>query len=493
MWNDLTMQQRADIISDAVKAGITNIEDIRKVYNDTTTPTEREIFSDGGWLNTAKTFIRRNEGFLAKPYADGPKGTGWRSVGYGFNDSGFRDKYPQGISKVYEKGITRAQAEKELDYILGNITSHLKKVYGNKWETFNDNQKAAIIDTYYQRPASVVGKNSAFLRAIQKGDPNAIGYLGVKGYDKRNKDRRALFGKPSFNIGYAEATPEITPQSLPQEQAISQNVAPAKQSLPLLLSPQYNDVVNAPQMEQLPDLALSPMPTREQLYIDYSPILLSRKPSSQKISKSIIPSYQDPYSIYDIVDNFYSTNKFSGGGALDEDSYPSRVASDVGEFAVGMVPIVGAGYDIYQAIKDPSWANIGIATASTLLDVANLASGGTAAAGVGAGKAALKAAIKGIGRQSLKQFGKNVVKAATTSVKDQVVGRATKQIAQQKAIEQGSNKVTHSMIRSAKREANQQVKKLFLKDIKQDAAEQFLFNTGQMGFQTENGRFIWQR
>ena len=311
MWDDLTMQQRADIISNAVKAGITNIEDIRKFYSAISTESEdEETFSDGGWLNTAKTFIKGNEGFRAKPYADGPKGTGWRSVGYGFNDSGFRAKYPQGVSKAYEKGITRAQAEKELDYILGNMTSHLKKVYGSKWNSFNDNQKAAIIDTYYQSPVSVVGKSSAFLRAVRKGDPNAVNYLGVRGYDKRNKDRRALFGAPSSNMGYKTAPSEITLQSLPQEQVISKNVTSAEQSLPLLLSPQYNDVINAPQMEQLPNLALSPIPTiGEQSYMDYiTPILLPRKSFSQKASKPVIPRHQDPYSIYDIVDNFYGTN-----------------------------------------------------------------------------------------------------------------------------------------------------------------------------------------
>ena len=163
------------------------------------------IVSTGNYLDIAKAHIRNNEGWSPKPVADGPKNTGWRSVGYGFNDSGFRAKYPQGISKAYENGITKAQAEQELDYILGNMDSHLRRVYGSKWNNFNDNQKAAILDTYYQRPASVVGGNSAFYNAVMRGDNNAVNYLGVAGYNTRNNDRRKLFSSTTTGI------PEMQP------------------------------------------------------------------------------------------------------------------------------------------------------------------------------------------------------------------------------------------------------------------------------------------
>ena len=69
------------------------------------------IVSTGNYLDIPKAHIRNNEVWSPMPVADGPKNTGWRSVGYGFNDSGFRAKYPQGISKAYENGITKAQAE----------------------------------------------------------------------------------------------------------------------------------------------------------------------------------------------------------------------------------------------------------------------------------------------------------------------------------------------------------------------------------------------
>lgn len=164
------------------------------------------IVSSGNYLDIAKAHIRNNEGWSPMPVADGPKNTGWRSVGYGFNDSGFRAKYPQGISKAYENGITKAQAEQELDYILGNMDSHLRRVYGSKWNSFNDNQKAAILDTYYQRPASVVGRNSAFYNAVMRGDNNAVNYLGVAGYNTRNNDRRKLFSSTAPQMPEATQT-----------------------------------------------------------------------------------------------------------------------------------------------------------------------------------------------------------------------------------------------------------------------------------------------
>ena len=149
------------------------------------------LFGDGSYMSKAKSLIKNNEGWRATPYKDAPAGKSWRSVGYGFNDSGFRDRYPEGISKHYEKGITKAQAEKELDYYLGKAEKTLKGIYGKQWDRFNDNQKAAILDTYYQRPASV-GKGSSFYNAVKAGK-DGTNYLGVSGYGKRNKGRREMF------------------------------------------------------------------------------------------------------------------------------------------------------------------------------------------------------------------------------------------------------------------------------------------------------------
>lgn len=160
--------------------------------SDTYGANKANIHDKGGYLSQAKALIRQNEGWRDKPYSDSPKGKNWRSVGYGFNDSGFRDKYPEGISKHYEHGITKKQAEEELDYFLNKAEKQLKSIYGKQWNDFSDSQKAAILDTYYQRPASV-GKSSRFYKAVTAGE-DAGRYLGVAGYNKRNKVRQDIFG-----------------------------------------------------------------------------------------------------------------------------------------------------------------------------------------------------------------------------------------------------------------------------------------------------------
>jgi len=177
----------------------------------------QEIFNDGDYINIAKDYIRRNESFRRMSYADAPKGKNWRSTGYGFNDSGFWSKYPGGISKYYDArgGITEAEAEQELEWILRNSTiPYLERTYGSSWNNFTPQQKAAIIDTAYQSP-NAVGNKSRFYRAIIQGDPNAINYLGVTGYDKRNNIRRSLYNSRTM--------PNITP--IQQQQTIPDNLA----------------------------------------------------------------------------------------------------------------------------------------------------------------------------------------------------------------------------------------------------------------------------
>ena len=148
------------------------------------------LFGGGSYLERAKNLIKSNEGWKSTPYKDSPEGKTWRSVGYGFNDSGFYDKYPEGISKHYEKGITKAQAEEELNWYLNRADRHLRKMYGSKWDTFTDGQKAAILDTYYQRPASVA-KGSVFYGNVMSGKGSMT--PGVSGYSERNRKRKKAF------------------------------------------------------------------------------------------------------------------------------------------------------------------------------------------------------------------------------------------------------------------------------------------------------------
>ncbi len=188
-WDSLSMPEKAEMMKVAIRNGITTLPEIRKAYNEFAEG--GNLFAEGSYMEQAKSLIRKNEGWSAKPYKDAPTGRTWRSVGYGFNDSGFRDKYPEGISKHYEHGITRAQAEEELNHYLYKAERTLKGIYGKQWNAFTDGQKAAILDTYYQRPASV-GNDSAFYKAVRAGK-DATNYLGVNGYEKRNKGRREAF------------------------------------------------------------------------------------------------------------------------------------------------------------------------------------------------------------------------------------------------------------------------------------------------------------
>lgn len=52
MWNDLTMQQRADVISMAVKAGMRDMKSIKSFYDETSRSRRFEngghLFADGG-------------------------------------------------------------------------------------------------------------------------------------------------------------------------------------------------------------------------------------------------------------------------------------------------------------------------------------------------------------------------------------------------------------------------------------------------------------
>lgn len=204
MWSDLTMRQRAFLISQGVRAGIGSANTIKKLYNEQ----QRKQLDGGGfidkqgnplsWIDVAKAVIKSNEGWREFPYADGP---GLRSVGWGFNDSGFRTKYKNGISSFYENGITKEQAERELNWYLGNAINDLKRTYGSLWDTFSDSQRVAILDSYYQQPASVL-KKSKFFNAINHDRDNAYKYLGVNGYDQRNEIRRHYFtntGEMSMN------------------------------------------------------------------------------------------------------------------------------------------------------------------------------------------------------------------------------------------------------------------------------------------------------
>lgn len=225
-WDNLTLPEKSSFIGIAAKRGFTDIDTIKNFYKELfeaplistiedtivdkqvqyNRPIYRNVFADGGYLGKAKALIKENESFSELPYTDAPNGKTWQSVGWGFNDSGFSDKYPEGISKHYKNGITTEQAESELNWYLARADKHLKSVYGPVWDSLDDNKKAAIMDTYYQRPASVLN-GSKFYDSFMAGDENAVNNLGVKGYDKRNTYRQNVYSNTQRAI--YEQLPEL--------------------------------------------------------------------------------------------------------------------------------------------------------------------------------------------------------------------------------------------------------------------------------------------
>jgi len=263
-WDALSMAEKSEMMKVAVQNGITNLDDIRKEYNE---------FAEGGYFAKAKSLIKKNEGWMSKPYKDAPEGKSWRSVGYGFNDSGFYDKYPEGISRHYENGITKAQAEQELSYILNKADKHLRSIYGKQWDSFNDNQKAAIMDTYYQRPASV-GKKSAFYNAVKSGK-DASKYLGVKGFADRNKKRQSVFGG-----GAVPMVADSIDTSLPQEVALQPIVENIPEFIPL--NPQaFNMTLPT---YQRPELTFEEPVVQETPVSPYSPEEIERQERAEGLT-----------------------------------------------------------------------------------------------------------------------------------------------------------------------------------------------------------------
>ena len=187
--------------------------------------------ADGGFINTFKDggkpvsfnsiadMIKAHEGFRATPYKDGRnKKTGeqWYSVGYGFNDSGIHHN----IGKKYiGKQMTRKEADNLLQGYITHLQGTLKKTLGDKiYNSLTPGQMMAYIDTGYQRPATMI--NAAKLHRKTGNINNVANALAVKGYDKRNANRRnAFLGNISINQqNIPEYQEVIQPVQIPQIQ-----------------------------------------------------------------------------------------------------------------------------------------------------------------------------------------------------------------------------------------------------------------------------------
>ncbi len=171
------------------------------------------VLASGGdvWkagVNIAKDIIKRNEGWRSATYKDH---LGNSTIGYGFTNAGFRERYKDGITNSYPHGMSKQQAEQELDWYLNRAASTLRNVYGDT--PLNANQVASILDTYYQSPIAV-SRGSRFHKAVMAGDKNAVNYLGVKGYDKRNNIRKSVYAGGNYNLPKVNTQQVAVPDAL---------------------------------------------------------------------------------------------------------------------------------------------------------------------------------------------------------------------------------------------------------------------------------------
>lgn len=190
----------------------------------------------GGAVNIAKGLIKKNEGWRDHTYqnrGDVP------TIGWGFTDMGFRSKYKEGINRHYKGKMTPKQAETELGWFLSRAANNLEKIYG---DNLSDTQKAAILDTYYQRPGTV-SKNSAFYRSLKNGNNNASNYLSVPGSSNRNIIRQSLFNNMNISTPSYYTNPvDNTRVQKPVIPDTSQNeLHPVTNNIPQL--PAFNDIL----------------------------------------------------------------------------------------------------------------------------------------------------------------------------------------------------------------------------------------------------------
>lgn len=140
-----------------------------------------KLFAPGGYTDVA-SMIKAHEGFSPTAYKDGNS----QSIGYGFYKHGLA----QGID--FNKRMSRQEADAILDSNINKLKMQLRDVLGPElYNSLTPGQLMGYIDTGYQRPATMVKAAKIHKRT---GDPNkAADALAVKGFAKRNADRRAAF------------------------------------------------------------------------------------------------------------------------------------------------------------------------------------------------------------------------------------------------------------------------------------------------------------
>ena len=224
MWKDLTLKEKAEIMKMSVANGVTDINDIKAIYDNEThnyqlggykqwknaitkykhldidnDPTYDDVykkalgghlFKDGGrpnWSHDPASMIEHFEGFRESPYRDG---TAW-SVGYGQYMKGYGANLDWDALLSGRKKLSRSEAHQQVLRTVEDLKKQLRKALGDKlYNSLTPGQLMGYLDTGYQRPASMI-------RAAQvhrtKGAEAAASALGVNGFADRNAARRAAF------------------------------------------------------------------------------------------------------------------------------------------------------------------------------------------------------------------------------------------------------------------------------------------------------------
>ena len=141
MWNDLTMQQRADVIAMAVKAGMRDMNSIRSFYDKTVGSGRR--FAEGGntsYEDKLIDFVIQEEGFLEEPE---DIGDGKQTLGSGLTAKKWHDLYRQRGNKWSEEDNRMAVAEE-----LSNRRRWAEKNVPN-WDTLPEDSKNAMLSYKY--------------------------------------------------------------------------------------------------------------------------------------------------------------------------------------------------------------------------------------------------------------------------------------------------------------------------------------------------------
>lgn len=194
-WNGLSLREKADLIREYVNGGVLDLDTMRRHYNS---------FDEGGKKGThvpsqaIKDYIKKTESFKSGWYLDG---NGVPTVGYGFTGKYFKDKYLD--------GITREQADKEFDRILGNFAD-MVKTYTPNYDSLNQNQKDALLSYMYNvGPGNYTKKSPKFQQALKDKDWEAVARNMDIGYnDKRNPGlrKRRDYERNMFLSGISQAS-----------------------------------------------------------------------------------------------------------------------------------------------------------------------------------------------------------------------------------------------------------------------------------------------